>query len=182
MKSTLTTMLLSLTGIALTVGAALAAVHSVTEEPIAEAAVKARNAALGEILPAFDNDIAATAEVREGLTVYTAKTGEDTVGYAVETYSDNGFSGHISILAGFDSSGALHGYRVMSHAETPGLGDKMCNWFCVEGTSHNVIGSTTSIVLNKDGGDIDAITGATISSRAFAEAVNRARATIFKSE
>ena len=74
-------------------------------------------------------------------------------------------------MAGFDADGRLTGYRVLSHAETPGLGAKMDTWFQTD----KVIGTDTDIAVRADGGDIDAITGATITSRAFTDAINRAR-------
>lgn len=174
MKSTLTTMTLSLTGIALAVGAILGVVHYATEKPIEQAVAKAKDAAMGEILPPFDS-YAAGETNSEGLTLYTATKDRQPVGYAVDAYSDNGFGGRISIVAGFDTTGVLTGYRVMSHAETPGLGAKMDEWFRESGTGHDVIGSSAPLKVTKDGGDVDAITGATITSRAFAEAINKAR-------
>ena len=174
-------MLISLTGITLVAGALLGAVHAVTEEPIAQAAAKARIEAMESILPAFDNNIVSTVENIDGLDVYTAENGGEMVGKAVETYSDAGFGGRISLLVGFAADGTLTGYSVLSHAETPGLGAKMGEWFSAEGTSHNVIGTGAPIAVKADGGEIDAITGATITSRAFAEAVNRAREVFEKS-
>lgn len=175
MKSTATTMMACLTGAAIVAGAVLGAVNMLTEKPIAEAARNARRAAMEQVLPAFDNDIDATARHCGDVTLYTATKDGATTGYAVDTYSDNGFSGRISILAGFDTAGHLTGYSVLSHAETPGLGAKMGEWFRAEGTGHNVVGTDAPIAVKADGGHIDAITGATITSRAFAEAINKAR-------
>lgn len=175
MKSTPKTMLLSLTGAAMVAGATLGAVNMATEEPIADARRNARTEAMEAILPPFDNDITATAVENDGITVFTAEKDGRPAGMAVETYSDAGFGGRIRILAGFDCNGVLTGYRVLEHAETPGLGAKMDTWFMAEGTGHNVIGTEGPVKVKADGGDIDAITGATITSRAFAEAINRAR-------
>ncbi len=74
-------------------------------------------------------------------------------------------------MAGFGADGSLTGYRVLSHAETPGLGSKMDSWFM----NDQVIGSSDYISVRADGGNVDAITGATITSRAFTDAINRAR-------
>ena len=71
----------------------------------------------------------------------------------------------------------MFNYSVLQHAETPGLGSKMQDWFRLEGTDRNVLGSDLSqgpLRVKKDGGTVDAITAATISSRAFLDAVNRA--------
>lgn len=180
MTSSLRNMVLSLTGLTFAAAAILAGVNLVTAEPIAEASVKARAEAMAAILPPFDNDIAATAtELPDGQTVYTATLGGAAAGTAVETYSDNGFSGRFTVLVGFDTEGILTGYRVLEHAETPGLGARMAEWFSdpTQPTRY-VTGRTGTLAVKADGGDIDAITGATITSRAFLEALNRARKAI----
>ena len=158
MKSTLLNMILSLTTLTLLVGAALGVVNYFTTEPIAKANEAARHEAIAAILPPFDH---LEAQTSGELTVYPAFDGPDLAGLAVETYSDAGFGGRIVLMA----------YRVLSHAETPGLGAKMDTWFQTD----KVIGTDTDIAVRADGGDIDAITGATITSRAFTDAINRAR-------
>jgi len=168
MKSSLVNMVLSLTGMTVLVGAALGFVYELTAEPISKAQTEAKNAAISEILPAFD-ELKTTAH--GDLVIYTATNNGEKSGLAVETFSDAGFSGHISIMAGFDNDGRLTGYRVLSHAETPGLGAKVGEWF----QNDQVIGSTKDISVKQDNGEVDAITGATITSRAFTEAINRAR-------
>ncbi len=182
MKSTLPNMLLSLTGLSLVAAAALGIVATFTEEPIAKAQEQARREAMEAILPQFDNNVSATADTVNGLIIYKATFEGTPSGIAVETYSDNGFSGRIDIMVGFDTNGSITGYRVLQHAETPGLGAKMGEWFCADGTNHNVIGRTDALTVSKDGGDIDAITGATITSRAFTEAINRARNAAFNDD
>lgn len=174
MKSTLFAMTASLCGLSLVVGAALAGVNILTEKPIAEAKADARRQAVAEVLPQFDNNPVDEAFEQDGLTLFPAKMSGSEVGMAVETYSDNGFSGRFIILAGFDVEGRLTGYRVLSHAETPGLGARMSEWFSDAGSTHNIIGHTKPYGIRADGGDIDAITGATITSRAFMEALNKA--------
>lgn len=180
MKSSLKNMLLSLTGLSVLVGAALGIVNEATQEPIAEARQAVRRDALTEILPPFNNNPSQEVYQANGLSVYPATEDSQPVGWAVESFSDNGFGGRIDVIAAFDTQGRLTGYKVMSHAETPGLGAKMGDWFCMQGTAHNVIGTTAPVAVKADGGDIDAITGATITSRAFAEALNRGRETVFK--
>ena len=81
------------------------------------------------------------------------------------------------MIVGFDAEGKLYNYSVLQHAETPGLGSKMQEWFRTEGTDRSVLGSDLSqgpLQVKKDGGTVDAITAATISSRAFLDAINRA--------
>ena len=83
-------------------------------------------------------------------------------------------------MVGFNKDGSIYNYSVLEHKETPGLGSKMDIWFTKEGKG-SIIGKipgTTGLKVTKDGGDVDAITAATISSRAFLDAVNRAAAAI----
>jgi electron transport complex protein RnfG len=79
-------------------------------------------------------------------------------------------------MVGFYPDGTIYNYSVLEHKETPGLGSKMDLWFTKDGKG-NITGKkpgTTGLKVSKDGGDIDAITAATISSRAFLDAINRA--------
>jgi len=156
--------------------AAILGIVKVVSEPQAEVARNDRQRqALVEVLPPF-NAIDSGTTTEEGLTIYRATDESgNAVGTAVRSFSDAGFSGHISLLFGFDAEGVLHGYTVLEHNETPGLGAKMDIWFKAEGTTHDVVGSSAELQVSKDGGDIDAITGATITSRAFLEALNKAR-------
>ncbi len=168
MKSTLRNMLISLSGLSVLAGLALGVTYKLTEEPIAKAKDDAKKAAIAAILPHFEDLEAVCVSDKK---IYIATQGGNPVGVAVETFSDAGFSGRIDIMAGFDTSGRVTGYKVLSHAETPGLGARMDEWF------HNsqVIGSDKVLRVRADGGDVDAITGATITSRAFTEAINNAR-------
>ncbi len=184
MKSTMKNMVLSLTIITASMGAILAGVHQLTEEPIAEAELKAKTEALQQVLPQLDNDplstakeITVTADTRP-VTVYTATKDGDVSGYAVESWTMDGFSGEIRVMVGFDNSGVITGYQVLQHAETPGLGAKANDWFRDPTGSRSIIGSDTPLKVSKDGGQIDGITAATITSRAFLDAVNRARLAI----
>lgn len=173
MKSTLANMMLSLTALTALAGAALGVVNILTAEPIEKATKRARSEALEAVLPTFDNDIiSASVECADGSVVYPAKLGAQDVGAAVETFSDNGFSGRINVLVGFGADGVITGYRVLAHSETPGLGAKAADWFDVE--PHDIKGRSDALAVRQDGGDVDAITGATITSRAFIEAVNKA--------
>lgn len=171
MKSTALTMAVSLGGLCLLAGAALAVVSRITAAPIAEASEKARTAAIDAILPPFDSEIAVSEA--GGLPVFSVCRDGTPVGVAVQTYTDDGFSGRFTLMVGFDCDGALTGYSILSHAETPGLGAKMDKWFITP--PHDITGTRSPLKVRNDGGDVDAITGATITSRAFLGAVNRAR-------
>ena len=173
-------MVLSLGAISIIIGGLLALVHHLTEKPIEESRIKAKTAAMASILPAFDNmpseeSVKIALAPDDTLTVYPASENGKFVGAAVESYSMNGFSGRIDIMYGFDAEGKVTGYEVLRHAETPGLGAKMNEWFRDPVGNRSVIGSSGELAVSKDGGEIDAITAATISSRAFLDALNRAR-------
>lgn len=183
LKSTFKNMFISLSLICLTVAILLAQVNKMTAKPIAQARSMKLQGAISEVVPEFDNDPVAeafTMEVLAGdsLLVYPAKQGEEVVGFAMNSYSSNGFSGNIQLMVGFDMEHRLVNYSVLQHAETPGLGSKMSEWFRdSERPTRSVIGRNLSqgeLAVTNDGGDIDAITASTITSRAFLEAVNRA--------
>lgn len=182
LKSTLPNMLLSLTIICVVAGAILAGVNMYTTGPIAASKAAALQNAIREVVPEFDNNpteeafMAATSD-GDSVKIYPAKKEGKFVGSAVESNTKKGFSGEIRVIVGFDADGKLYNYSVLQHAETPGLGAKMQEWFRQEGTNRSVLGRNLAegtLKVSKDGGSVDAITAATISSRAFLDAVNRA--------
>lgn len=182
LKSTLPNMLLSLTGICVVAGAILASVNEATLEPIAASKAAALESAIKMVVPEFDNTPTAESYMAvtgdgDSLRIYPAKKGGELVGAAVESNTMNGFSGEIRVIVGFDKEGTLYNYSVLQHSETPGLGSKMQEWFRTDKNNQSVIGRKLSegeLKVSKDGGNVDAITAATISSRAFLNAVNRA--------
>lgn len=175
-------MLLSLTIICLAAGAILAGVNLYTAGPIAASKAAALQNAIREVVPEFDNNpteeayLAATAD-GDSVKIYPATKAGEFVGAAVESNTKKGFSGEIRVIVGFDAAGKLYNYSVLQHAETPGLGAKMQDWFRADKNKQSVLGRTLAdgeLKVTKDGGDVDAITAATITSRAFLNAVNRA--------
>ncbi len=182
LKSSLLNMFLSLTIICLVAGAILAGVNMYTSGPIAATKAAALEQAIKEVTPEFDNKpteeayMAVTAD-GDSLKIYPATKGGEFVGAAVESNTKKGFSGEIRVIVGFDVNGKLLNYSVLQHAETPGLGAKMQEWFRMDKNQQNVLGKNLAdgpLKVTKDGGDVDAITAATITSRAFLDAVNRA--------
>ena len=171
-------------------GSILAVVNNVTSELIIVSQKTKIENALKVVLPDFDNhlvDDAFWVKLAEGdsLKVYPAKKNGETVGFAVESNSKNGFSGEIKVIVGLDTQGKLINYKVLAHIETPGLGFKMEEWFRSDKNQRSIIGkdlSRGSLRVTKDKGDIDAITGATISSRAFLETINRAYAAVVEND
>ena len=127
-------MLLSLTGICLVAGAILAGVNQFTAGPIAVAKATALEEAIKAVAPEFDNkpteDVyMAVSSDGDSLKIYPAKKGGQVVGGAVESNTKKGFSGEIRVIVGFDMDGKILNYSVLQHAETPGLGAKMQEWF-----------------------------------------------------
>ena len=183
-KSTFITILASLTCFCLIAGTALAVANKLTEDKIAAAKAAALQEAIKKVAPEFDNDPsaeqyrAATAD-GDSLTIYPAKKGGKLVGAAVETNTKKGFGGEIRIMVGFDADQKIVNYSVPEHNETPGLGSKMEEWFRTDKGKQSVLGRDMkggALKVSKDGGEVDAITAATISSRAFLDAINRAYA------
>ena len=180
LKSTRPNMVIVLTVTTMAAGFLLGYVYQSTAAAREKAAADKLVGAIRNVVTGFDNDPAAEkTQLTVGantVTVYPATNGGELIGCAVESSSDNGFSGRITIVVGFDLQGNILGYDVTSHSETPGLGAKMGEWFRGDG-SRSVIGRNpvqTVLRVSKDGGDVDGITAATISSRAFLEAVNTA--------
>ena len=181
-ESTFINMVITLflvTGIA---AAALGFVYDFTKGPIALAKAKAQAEAITQVLPGYDelgeSFKVPAEEGGDSLEFFPAYKNGELAGTAIKTYTKKGFSGLITIMAGIDNEGNFSGYSVLEHEETPGLGSKMDVWFSnPEKPNQNIIGKnpeTTSFKVTKDGGDIDAITASTITSRAFLEALTLA--------
>lgn len=184
LESNFINMVVVLFAVTLIASGAVGYVHSLTAGPI-EAAKQAKQVnAIRQVIPGeFDNDPNADVwkmETPDGgeLEFYPAKKNGEPVGTAVKTYTNSGFGGQVWLMVGFNPDGTIANYSVLEHKETPGLGSKMDVWFAKDGKG-NIVGKnpgTTGLKVSKDGGDVDAITAATISSRAFLDAVNRAAA------
>ena len=171
LKSTLPNMVIVLTSIAVIAGLALGYVNSVTEEPIRQIKEQQLSDGIKAVLAADELTVEATDTLENGSVVYRTDKG-----VAVQATDPNGFGGKLTILVGFDSEATIQGYRILETAETPGLGAKADQWF-QEGQKGNIIGMSpakNNMTVSKDGGEVDAITASTITSRAFLRAVNMA--------
>jgi len=130
-----------------------------------------------QVVPEFDNnpnDEMYRLPTGEGdsLEIYPAKMNGKVVGYAVNTYTTKGFGGNITLMTGFKSDGTIVNISVLEHKETPGLGTKMTDTdFSGQFTGKNP--ADYILKVKKDGGDIDQLTGATISPRAVSGAVEK---------
>lgn len=165
-------MILCLLLISMGMSAALGYVYVLTKKPIEETKKKAEIAAIKNVLPDFDNDPTKDALTVDGLIYYVGKKGGVPVGCAVKTYTDKGFSGHFEIMVGFKPDGTIYKTDVLDQKETPGLGDKMKTKWKDQFNDKNP--GIFKLIVKKDGGEVDAITASTITSRAFCDATQRA--------
>lgn len=159
--------------------AALSLVYSITKENIERAGNRKRENAIAQVLPGFKGTLKDTIirlRANESpVTVHLAYLDGKFRGAAVETYTDKGFNGTFTLMVGFNEKGEITGSEVLSAAETPGLGENIKS--NKSGFSKQFIGKNPTdfqLKVKKDGGDVDAITAATISSRAYCDAVDRA--------
>ena len=181
MKSSLKNMVLVLFCITFISAACVGLVNMITIDPIAKAKEAAEKAALAQVLPEFDA-VETSEHIADELPIvaYKATKDDEVVGYAIKSATKSGFSGMVKIMVGFDTKGTILNVNVLEHNETPGLGAKMTE----EGnpllaSMQGKEASKMNLTVKKDGGDVDALTAATISSRAYTEAVARAYA-VFK--
>jgi electron transport complex protein RnfG len=183
LESSLTNMVLVLTLVAVIMGGILAFVNHLTEGPINLQKEKALADGIKTVMCVDNLQVAKTDEVKQNdakgkemtFTVYQIKDAQgNDLGAAVES-TTMGFGGDLKVLVGFDSEGNILGYTLLEHAETPGLGAKADKWF-QKGQKGDIIGKNPAepLTVSKDGGQVDAITASTITSRAFLLAVNNA--------
>ena len=178
-ESTLINMLVALLVIAAVSGGVLGLVYGVTKDAIAEVDQKKNEAAIQAVLP-LEGEITYKADTMtfsdEGVDMtFPCNLAFDAngnfQGAAVKT-SEGGFGGKIDMMVGFLADGTIKGTSVLSHAETPGLGANMTGKFKDQFVDKNP--ANFRLIVKKDGGDVDAITAATITSRAFSKAVDKA--------
>jgi len=173
LESTLPNMILSLVTIGVVMAASLGFVYIKTKGPIDEAAAKKELDAIQQVLPEFNSDPANGLIEKDGVIIYQVSKDNQPVGFAIKSYTEKGFSGHIEIMAGFLPDGKIYKVTVLEHKETPGLGAKMTEpKFCDQFSGKNP--ENFVLKVKKDGGNVDAITASTISSRAFCDALQRA--------
>jgi electron transport complex protein RnfG len=186
-------LVLSMSLIAGIAAALLAWVYRVTEIPIAAAMQKKTNAALSEVLPAFDNQPSEETVTAGAVTFYVARKNGAVIGFAGETVTPKGYNGNVTVLAGLTPDGAITTVLVTQQAETPGLGtvvserkrektlSGLIKGVTETGLPPNAVldqfGGMRAVAgqppwaVKKDGGELDAVTGATVTSRAVAGAV-----------
>ena len=157
-ESTFTNMVVTLFAVCLVAAAVLGGLYALTKEPIEAAQTAKINAAIGGVVPEFDN--APSAEK-----------------FTVEASSSAGFGGNITLMVGFKPDGTIVSTSVISHAETPGLGAKISeseSHFVTQFQGANPADPSFKFAVKKDGGSFDAITASTITSRAYIDVLNNA--------
>ncbi len=178
-KDTFMNMVISLFVITIISGFSLGYVNQLTEQPIKDAKVAKKTNAIKLVLPDFDNNpvedvvLIKSENINDSIEVYPGFANNEFVGAAVIGSSEKGFSGLVKLMIGFKASGEIQNIEVLEQKETPGLGTKMKDEkFLAQFRDKNP--STYNLKVKKDGGEVDALTGATISSRAFNEATQMA--------
>ena len=200
LESTILNMALVLTIISIVSAGLLALVNSVTSEPIARINEKTVSDGVKSVILG-DRDIeftVAPAQEKNGFVFHRVTDASGNIlGTAVESTDPNGFGGNLKVMVGFAPEGEILGYQVLEHSETPGLGAQADEWFRqasgevaeqsavtsvifgapAEAGNHSIIGMNPGdnmMTVSKDGGEVDAITASTITSKAFLRAVNAA--------
>lgn len=190
LASTMPNMIISLMVICALMAAALAGIYLLTKPTIDQLAKTREAQAVTTVLPAFDShpDQDVRWFDRKGqeldksrpenapkalLRSYPASQGGQSVGTAVRTFSDRGYGKRIIVMVGFLPDGSINKVQVMEHGETTGFGDKMLKSpFADQFPGKNP--ANFKLKVKKDGGDVDAISGSTISSRAYCDALEQA--------
>ena len=178
-KESIWRLVIVLTCISLLAALALTGVYAITKGPIELGQKEKKEKALQAVLPDYEGTVRDTIIVdadNEEIPVHLAigKDGE-LCGAGIETYTKKAFAGRFDLMVGFDADGAIVNTEVLKANETPGLGDninKSKSDFALQFNHQNP--ADFQLVVKKDGGDVDAITAATISSRAYCDAVQRA--------
>lgn len=186
LESSLTNMMVVLVAVTIVSGGLLAWVNRVTEDPISHQNEMTLANGIKSVMGTSELTVVSNDEITQSFDgkeqTFIVHKANDAQGHflgaAVES-STMGFGGDLKILVGFDAEGKILGYTVLQHSETPGLGAKADTWFqrggkgCIVGRSMK---DHPSLTVSKDGGDVDAITASTITSRAFLKAVSQAYA------
>ena len=166
-----------LTGIALVAGAALASVNELTKDTIQQLKEKSEQDAIAKVLGGGDVMVQQIDTViYDNCNFIVMNAGEKGVAIKAVDPQNASFGGGLTIMVGIDPNGVVLGYSILETHETPGLGAKASEWF-QKGQKGDIIGRNLTekeLTVSKDGGDVDAITASTITSRAFLRAVNAA--------
>ena len=160
---------------------ALSVFYFITKSPIDESDARAKRIFLNQVIPAdlYDNNLVKdTISVepspllgnKKNIDVYRAKKNNQVIAVIIEAIAPDGYSGEIKTLVGIDQEDKILGVRVITHKETPGLGDYIAidksQWSKNFNLKYLDKVSEKQWAVKKDGGDFDYISGATITPRA----------------
>lgn len=176
-ESSLKNMIISLVMISFVASLALGGIYTITKEPIEMAAKEKQVNAIKEVLAEFDSLYSYRVMPESGkdsVAIHLGYKGDSLVGTAVATYSNLGYTAtQIQLMVGFMPNSTIKNISIVQQNETPGLGTKMKEPKFKD-QFNKINPGEFKLKVKKDGGDVDAITAATISSRAFCDAVDRA--------
>ena len=183
-ESTFTNMMLTLLLVTLLSSATLGFIYELTINPIEAALLHKRTMAFNIVLPEFDNnplnEMYKVDYKKDTFNFYPGIKNGKIKGIAVET-SSQGYGGEIRLIVGFLPDGTINEVAVLENKETAGLGDKILksksDW-SVQFEGKNP--EDFKLSVTKDGGDVDAITASTITSRAYCEALQKAYYALMK--
>lgn len=185
-SSSLTHMIVAMLAVACGAAFILGYVYRITEEPIQKAKNEQELAAISEVIyNGFDNDpfaektVIATPRHKNRLRLYPARKNGVINSVAVKSFSNKGFGGRMEVIVGFFLDGTISGFKVINHHETPGLGTKV-NEKRFQEQFQGLNPGKHILKVKQDGGDIDAVTAATISSRAVVDAIQKAYDAYYK--
>ncbi len=177
-ESTFGNMVITLLLVTLVSSAALGFIYELTKKPINDALLNKRTLAFNIVLPEFDNDPVSemykVAVEKDTFSLFPGMKAGEIVGIAIETTS-LGYGGEIKLIVGFLPDGTINEVAVLEHKETAGLGDKILK--SKSGWSSQFEGKNPGdfkLSVTRDGGNVDAITASTITSRAYCVALQKA--------
>ncbi len=177
-ESNFVNMVLTLFAVTAFAALALGAVYVITKKPIEIAKKQKQEAAIRQVLPAFDSlkvMMLPDAMGNDSLQFNVATKDGKLIGVAIKTYTNKGFGGRFDVMVGFLPNGTINNTSVLDMKETPGLGTNIMHKNSdFPNQFHGKNPASFKLKVKKDGGDVDAITAATISSRAFCDALSRA--------
>jgi electron transport complex, RnfABCDGE type, G subunit len=180
-KSNLINMAVCLSAVCLVCAGLLGGVYAVTAEPIAKTNAETLKASIAAVLPA-GGELSEAKDIEVGgqpSKYYVSTNGGEVVAYAVKS-SVVGFGGPLELMVGVTPDGQVYNTSVLTHNETPGLGAKCTTDTHFMEQFQGFDTNAKSLSVKKDGGDVDAITASTITSRAYTLAIRNAVEAIAK--
>lgn len=178
-ESTFFNMTITLLVITIIAGISLGFINDITKGPKAKAKLERKVNALKQVLPEFNNNpveevlMLKSDKAKDSIEIYAGTFDGKPIGTAIIGSSDKGYSGLVKIMVGFNPDETIKNIVVLEQKETPGLGTKMKgDKFLRQFRGKKP--SEFNVMPTKDGGDVDALTGATITTRAFGEATQMA--------